>query len=72
MGDVDGLGARRRRPVDAAVAAGAAPVIEDADVTLGALLESMAGGAPAAVRAVLRARGWADAEEARAPEALTA
>ena len=29
--------------VDAAVAAGAAPVIEDADVTLGALLASMAG-----------------------------
>ncbi len=33
--------------VDAAVAAGAAPVIEDADVTLGALLESMAGGGAA-------------------------
>ena len=30
--------------MDAAVAAGAAPVIEDADVTLTALLESMAGG----------------------------
>ena len=30
--------------IDAAVAAGAAPVIEDADVTLGALLEAMAGG----------------------------
>ncbi|HUS22744.1 MAG TPA: fatty acid synthase subunit beta domain-containing protein [Aeromicrobium sp.] len=30
--------------IDAAVAAGAAPVIEDADVTLGALLEVMAGG----------------------------
>jgi len=29
---------------DAAVAAGAAPVIEDADVTLGALLDAMSGG----------------------------
>jgi len=29
---------------DAAVAAGAAPVVEDADATLGALLEAMAGG----------------------------